>query len=524
MTVLEFDERLKDRLSHAAPVVTPDPSALFRDVTRRRSRRTRLRRAGGAVLVVSVISATVVGFVVLDRAFRRDSSTVSAPTSRVNGPLVVSVLDSTEGGVSTTHLELVSADGSLARSLTPGGRGVDEYPDASPDGTRIAYVHYVADQSRLDSQLRVLNLVTGETVTLVSGQEILAPRWSPTGTEIAFLELRESNAIWSVPADGGEAHLLVEGKSDDLQGRLLSGSPSWSPDGTELAFEVSDVQQDGARSPSAIATLNLQTRALTILAQTNGNVGGHPIWSPDGTRIAYAGSEGIWMVSPTGGEPILVAPSREVSGPSYREIVQPRQPVWSPDGTMLAYVRTIRDRDSIWIDSLDGSEPTRIAAGTDADWLTQNDSVVLLSAPSSPCDENGGSAQATTDWLRMIMLRVGAPGGAALTNEQIVERDSALWLSVPEFENRVEVNVMASVPDAVNVDLAQLPRLAASDEYVLYGDPEGTSGFDQYVVAGDTTWVTFHMFPPDNAPSAVSMEDWFNGFVEASADLAPPQC
>lgn len=56
-----------------------------------------------------------------------------------------------------------------------------------------------------------------------------------------------------------------------------------------------------------------------------------PAWSPDGTRLAYASvyggeDDGIYVATPSSGEPKLVANSR-----------QPDTPAWSPDGSRIIY-------------------------------------------------------------------------------------------------------------------------------------------------------------------------------------------
>src|SRR5438270_320350 len=52
------------------------------------------------------------------------------------------------------------------------------------------------------------------------------PAYSPDRREIAFVS---GGDIWTVPAGGGEAHLIVSDASNDRR-------PLYSPDGSQLAF------------------------------------------------------------------------------------------------------------------------------------------------------------------------------------------------------------------------------------------------------------------------------------------------
>jgi TolB protein len=79
------------------------------------------------------------------------------------------------------------------------------------------------------------------------------------------------------------------------------GAPVWSPDGTRLAF-VSD--RDG---PIDILILDLTTWTLTNLSRER-RVNTVPTWSPDGRQIAYlSGTERdqrLIVVDLTDGRPI----------------------------------------------------------------------------------------------------------------------------------------------------------------------------------------------------------------------------
>jgi Tol biopolymer transport system component len=62
------------------------------------------------------------------------------------------------------------------------------------------------------------------------------------------------------------------------------------------------------------------------------------VWSPDGTGMAYATLSGerelqIWNGSPDGSTPVLVFESAPAPGAS----VWTAAPVWSPDGTRIAF-------------------------------------------------------------------------------------------------------------------------------------------------------------------------------------------
>jgi hypothetical protein len=74
-----IDDRLERDLDQAARPAAPDPGATFRDVTRRRARRTVARKLQTVALVVVVLGGTAAGFVALQRNFT--GANVPAATS-----------------------------------------------------------------------------------------------------------------------------------------------------------------------------------------------------------------------------------------------------------------------------------------------------------------------------------------------------------------------------------------------------------------------------------------------------------
>lgn len=110
----------------------------------------------------------------------------------------------------------------------------------SPDGKHLAFVvsepPHGAERAR---HIWVMDTVTKRLrqYTFSKNSEY-SPRWAPDGSGLAFLSNRdEQTQIYFVPADGGEAYALTEGKRG-IQ------SFEWSPDASQIAFLASDPKTD----------------------------------------------------------------------------------------------------------------------------------------------------------------------------------------------------------------------------------------------------------------------------------------
>ena len=186
------------------------------------------------------------------------------------------------------------------------------------------------------------------------------PVWSPDGTAIVYLTRREPRGLHVMSPDGSGDRLLplpspdsfgpasyvfspdwfwiafasnelVVSRPDGSGRRRLSETsfgvaPAWSPDGRRLAFPRSDGLYVVAADGSGL-------RRLTPAP------GWSPAWSPDGELIAFVGgpfdATQIRAVRPDGsGERVL---SERVPGGH-------QGPVWSPDGQSLAFLTNLEDR------------------------------------------------------------------------------------------------------------------------------------------------------------------------------------
>ena len=170
------------------------------------------------------------------------------------------------------YLSILHADGSETRS----NRDPMGISDAtiSPDGTRVVF----SGQYDL-SGLYAIDAEGGQPIPLPipqAGEDVGSPRFSPDGTQIAYLAGNGEAQVWVANADGTDAHQILADEPTVLRG--LTGF-EWSPAGDHLAIGVGTHRRSGG---------SIYTFAPDGSDFTKVIVGGSsPYWSPDGSQIAY---------------------------------------------------------------------------------------------------------------------------------------------------------------------------------------------------------------------------------------------
>ena len=288
-----------------------------------------IRRRSLASLTSSIVAAAALSLV--GTLSITGPSSTEARTLGVNGQLAFD----RNGGEA---LFTINADGSNERKL------FDSHccPAWSPDGSRIM-TPALTDDGRFtfatfDPDGSDYFVAPIDDPALEVGCEA----WSPDGTRVLCGGGNADNSIVSGlftrrASDGGDIVRLTTNPTGDQPG-------DYSPDGSRIAFLRTGSTKEGNGAIFVIHSDGSGLRQLTPWGMAGCC---NASWSPDGQWILFDARWRLFMVHPDGSGLHQV-----VLKPGGRHFAY--EPVWSPDGTRIAFSMWANGQDDIYTADPDG--------------------------------------------------------------------------------------------------------------------------------------------------------------------------
>jgi len=329
----------------------------------------------------------------------------------------------------------------------------------------------------------------------------IIPPPSEQAAEPFTIVFPDGNVIRAINSDGADERVLI-----DIRARLplflvnerLSSErtkvDSWgwgsaSPDGSRLALVLSNVETEQSLPKGELPEFNIYlfdliTGDLRPLVQG----GVEPVWSPDGTRIAYRSTQtsGLWVVDVSNGETSEIYAVDRENEHFVTDIN------WAPDSKRLVFLdRVFRQSATIVTTDADGVDPASMLVPWEGYWLSsprwspdgQQILFVSLAGQSSSSDhfynlwgmnEDGtGQTQLTQDINLSAGLPCWSPDGRwiAFTGTQYYEEPEPftdLWLI-----DKTGAELKRLTSNTVEATNERMPAWSPDGTWIIFGRDGG---------------------------------------------------
>jgi TolB protein len=159
------------------------------------------------------------------------------------------------------------------------GEWSDVTPALRPDGKAVAF----ASDRGGHWDIFALDLASGQVSQMTDTPEYdSSPSWSPDLAWLAYETYQGGNldvAIQSLTDSAQKPIYLTDGSNSDY-------SPAWAPNGRQIAF----ISNRSGNADVWLADLNKTEGRFVNLSDSPQSAESHPVWSADGSHLAWAGS------------------------------------------------------------------------------------------------------------------------------------------------------------------------------------------------------------------------------------------
>jgi TolB protein len=347
-----------------------------------------------------------------------------------------------------TEIWTMAPDGNAQTRVVRSGPNEASEPVWSPDGQRIAYVDWAhAEGGDLVGHLWTVRADGSDARQVTDGDEWdWLPSWSPDGAWIAITSREHPAAPQpgriSGPEAGGAPGAVTSGAGNwsiylvrpdgSDRRRITTGgesmAPVWSPDGSRIAYHGT---RDGNLDLFVANADGSGEQRLTDDPADDWSA----TWAPDGSRLVFtsnrSGNDDAWVVPASGGPAIQLT-----HDPGADQV-----PAWSPDGARIAFVSDRTGDVEVWSMAADGSDLQNVtrSPGTDdgrwsVGWSHDGSRLVyarwspppLLSEPLVREDLGALGMLITVLALAIVALVIDAVGGLPFGGMTVVVGVSTL--------------------------------------------------------------------------------------------------